>query len=95
MPEKGSSNGECVTPGCTSESRWIAIAEAPVAEVPQERYRCARCCDLVAHATPVRPADIFHGMPEWDEWHAEMVRVLALPLAELAAASASAFSSGE
>lgn len=87
MPEKGSYNGECFTPGCTRESRWIATVEAPVVDVPQERYRCVPCCGLVTRATPIRPAGVLYGMPGYDEWRTDMLRVLALPLAELEAAA--------
>lgn len=88
MPGKGSIKGECFTPDCTNGAKWIATTEAPHADVPQERYRCARCCELVNLATPTRDADVFPGLPGWDEWKAEVTKILALPLKELETASA-------
>jgi hypothetical protein len=46
-PRKGSSQGECFTAGCTNPARWIALGEAPRADIPQARYRCPDCCDLI------------------------------------------------
>lgn len=90
MSKKGSWKGECFTPGCASVARHIATAEGPRVEVPQERYRCARCCDLVGLAAPARPEDIYPGKPGWNEWCSELDAIFALPLSALEKASAGA-----
>lgn len=90
MSIKGSWKGECFTPGCASAARHIATAEGPRVEVPQERYRCARCCDLVGLAVPPRPEDVLPSRPGWDEWCAELDAIFALPLTALEKAAAGA-----
>lgn len=91
MSKKGSWKGECFTPGCTTVARWIATAEGPRVEDPQERYRCARCCDLVGLAVPPRGEHVYPSRPGWDEWCAELDAIFALPLSalEMAATMAS------
>lgn len=90
MSVKGLWKGECFTPGCTSAARHIATAEGPRVEVPQERYRCARCCDLVGLAVPQRREAVYAGKPGWDEWCAELDAIFALPLSVLEKAAAGA-----
>lgn len=90
MSKKGSWKGECFTPGCASVARHIATAEGPRVEEPQERYRCARCCDLVGLAVPPRKDDVHPGRPGWDEWCAEIDAIFALPLTALQVAAAMA-----
>lgn len=90
MSKKGSWKGACFTPGCASDARWIANAEAARVEVPQERYRCTRCCDLIGLAVPERRDDVYPGRPGWDEWCAELDAIFALPLSALEKASAGA-----
>jgi hypothetical protein len=95
MPEKGSWKGECFTPECTRTARFIAVAEGPRVKIPQERYRCAQCCDLVDAAAPQRGDNVYPGQPGWDEWRAELDAIFAMPLAALEAAAAGTRGAGE